>query len=528
MLEDTISYLADDPRQLVETVVDELHLLQRHWRGQGLPLLVIPIGAEAFQLHPETFITLGRTLLSGLIEGIPVQFNRLSHLADQGRWHTLPASGIKRLADQTPPASKAPRLRDATDLADLTAAQEQELDDTPVDQLHQRLWASSSLHEQAEVLELLQRRLGSQAVETGPDGRPVDLQVLLDEVYHHGLRCQDWSVVRRCAGAMGMVHPQLEDALTDLLVRQKQVVVGRNYTADSRLITPQSSASIATLIDRTSGKDARERMLEQELLLALDAIARREPGLLKGSLTLQLGQLLLLLTSELAVERNLNTKPLKPCSEPPCDPYAASRRTHRYGPRQSRLARGEQLHLVDELMERPAGERQGDDWLQHRIGWEPCNECRVTMPESGRCLTLPRPGDRRQVERRNRLNSALVLETTAGERNFASQVEHLLSRIEAPEYRQLCCECLLSLMAFIETNPDVQMDDDLALDVVIGHAVRVGWQQSHPNLDPGTYSQHKTSAWNRFYAASPADCRRWQIAALRQLAEQEGLVRSGL
>ena len=276
VLEDTISYLADDPRQLVETVVDELHLLQRHWRGHGLPLLVIPIGAEAFQLHPEAFIALGRTLLSGMIEGIPVQFNRVSELANQGRWHTLPVTESDSLSGPEPPSQKTPRLRDATDLADLTAAQEQELDDTPVEQLHQRLWASSSLHEQADVLELLQRRLGAQAIETGPDGQPVDLLLLLDEVYHHGLRCQDWSVVRRCAGAMGMVHPQLEDALTDLLVRQKQVVVGRNYTADSRLITPQSSASIAALIARTSGTDARERMQEQELLLALGTIARQE------------------------------------------------------------------------------------------------------------------------------------------------------------------------------------------------------------------------------------------------------------
>ena len=41
--EDSISYLADDPLQLADTVVDELHLLQRHWQGSGLPLLVIPV-----------------------------------------------------------------------------------------------------------------------------------------------------------------------------------------------------------------------------------------------------------------------------------------------------------------------------------------------------------------------------------------------------------------------------------------------------------------------------------------------------
>jgi len=129
-----------------------------------------------------------------------------------------------------------------------------------------------------------------------------------------------------------------------------------------------------------------------------------------------------------------------------------------------------------------------------------------------------------KLERRNRLNSRVVLEKTAGEANFARQVEHLLSRVSAPEYRQLCSECLLSLMAFANANPTVVFDDDLVLDVVIGHAVRVGWQQSHPDLDVADYPQHKAKAWGQFYAASPAECRRWQIAALRELAAAEGLV----
>ena len=42
---------------------------------------------------------------------------------------------------------------------------------------------------------------------------------------------------------MGLVHPQLEDAVIDLLSRQKQVVVGRNYTSDSRLSSPSLKPS---------------------------------------------------------------------------------------------------------------------------------------------------------------------------------------------------------------------------------------------------------------------------------------------
>ena len=93
-----------------------------------------------------------------------------------------------------------------------------------------------------------------------------------------------------------------------------------------------------------------------------------------------------------------------------------------------------------------------------------------------------------KLERRNRLNSSLILEKTPGERNFAAQVDHLLSRIKAPEYRQLCSECLLSLMAFVEANPEVRFEDDLALDVVIGHAVQ-GGLAAEPSLfvrDPAT------------------------------------------
>jgi phosphorylase kinase alpha/beta subunit len=98
-------------------------------------------------------------------------------------------------------------------------------------------------------------------------------------------------------------------------------------------------------------------------------------------------------------------------------------------------------------------------------------------------------------------------------------VEHLLSKIEAPEYRQLCTETLITLMAFVGANPQVHFNDYLALDVVIGHAVRVGWQQEHPDQPQDLYGLHKAEAWDRFYNASPAQCRRWQLLALKELAE---------
>ena len=121
--------------------------------------------------------------------------------------------------------------------------------------------------------------------------------------------------------------------------------------------------------------------------------------------------------------------------------------------------------------------------------------------------------------RSNRLESAPLLnDLTPGERNFAARVEQLLGKIEAPEYRQLCTEAILTLIAFVAANPQVRFEDDLALDVVIGHAVRVGWQLHHPRVLEDAYARHKAEAWDAFYRSSPAQCRRWQLQALQQLS----------
>jgi len=56
---------------------------------------------------------------------------------------------------------------------------------------------------------------------------------------------------------------------------------------------------------------------------------------------------------------------------------------------------------------------------------------------------------------------------------------------------------------------------------VIGHAVRVGWQQRHPEVPSEAYGPHKAEAWDLFYRSSPADCRRWQLLALQELADRD-------
>jgi phosphorylase kinase alpha/beta subunit len=124
-----------------------------------------------------------------------------------------------------------------------------------------------------------------------------------------------------------------------------------------------------------------------------------------------------------------------------------------------------------------------------------------------------------KLERRNRLDSEIMLsEMTAGERNFALLVEHLLNKIEAPEYRQVNIEALIELAAIAANNPKLQIEEYIVLDVLIGHAVRLAWLEHHTDRSD-RYDEDKASAWRSFYNTSPGDCASYILKAFRFLTE---------
>jgi phosphorylase kinase alpha/beta subunit len=527
VLEESTFYLADDPEQFADAVLGELRMLQRHWRDQGDPLLLVPLAATAFNRQPTGFMAVVEQLKTGSLGGVEVCLGTLAQHLPHLCWEPIQ---LPALGPVSPMRASPLRLAEARGYRSLSVAQEQllELETTSVLDLVGQLWSSTLLREQAELLEQLQLRLGANGQLQAPDqGLPVAISQLLEAVYHRSLEAGDWEPVRRCAGLLRLVHPHLEDALDDLLARHKQLVVGRNYTNQSRIKEPLDSAGIATRIRRFSGEDGRESILQQELLLALEVLARQRPALLQGTLTFQLGQLLLLLTSEMASERQLTPSEAFEalCALPP---HGICRRLGvvlaDLDRARAALDRCEQLHMSGQVLWQappPADEKpMGGCWLQHRIRQGalqrvPRNFYSGVWGLLQHCQGLI-IGDK--LERRNSLDSVLLSEKTPGEHNFAVLVDHLLSKIEAPEYRQLTIEALLSLMAFFEANPRVRFNDKLALDVVIGHAVRLGWLDENKGVSVINYGSYKAAAWDYYYRCSPIRCRELVVAALKQLA----------
>ena len=163
-----------------------------------------------------------------------------------------------------------------------------------------------------------------------------------------------------------------------------------------------------------------------------------------------------------------------------------------------------------------------EDWLHWRqvqgaIGGQPDQFYPKVWGLLRHCRSLV-IGDK--YNRKHRLDSAQLLsESTAGEIGFALRVEHLLNKITSPEYRQLVIEGLEALFFVMQANPELHFKDDLIMDVLIGHAVRLGWLARHPT-DKDRYGEVRDLAWEAFYRRPPFEVQTFVAHALEFLVAE--------
>ncbi len=274
-------------------------------------------------------------------------------------------------------------------------------------------------------------------------------------------------------------------------------------------------------------------MLTQEIIIYLSLLIKSEPDLFQGLLTLRVGYLILLIATELAQELKLTQdeayEHLMQLS-----PFEIKTRLRQilvgYADLNQALFKQESLRV--KLPDR------GIDWvvlLDEQTEVEPANQDWWRKRQlDGSLNRVPKDfypsvwqllhhceglviGDK--LERRNRLDSEhLIMEMTAGEKNFALKIEHLLNKIQAPEYRQVNVEAMMELATIAQRNPDLKIEESIVLDVLIGHAVRLAWLDKFPDLFD-RYDEHKGSAWRSFYESSPYDCANYVAKAMRFLTQ---------
>ncbi|MEP0909787.1 glycoside hydrolase family 15 protein [Leptolyngbya sp. GB1-A1] len=541
-------YLTLDYHFLVAQIKGELAYIQRHWRQLGRPTMTLLLTHAMFQTEAEQgspdgvaesspLLKLLRELQEGSCNGVPVKLGDLKQM--------MLTAGIERvdfLHDfefaEASVQNAAPAEYYLTFYPDrnapLSNTQEFLLAyETNIPRLLDLLQQSVNLYEQIDLLENLSN-LCDLTFDTGlgGSGQPVTIAMLLDEVYSKASQIQLWAVIRRVAGLLHKVDVSLSDAVTDILVRGKQISVGKAYTEASLITSPLPATDIMDKIQHFCSSDVRERPLTQEILIYLSVLIKTDPQLFKGLLTLRVSYLILLITTELAREQQITQdeayERLMRLS-----PFEIKLRLMQvlagYNTLNQSLFQQESLHVrqtqeiewvisAEANVEAPA---QSIDWWKQRQRdgalnrvptgfypsvWQVMRHCKGVVI-----------GDK--LDRRNRLDSEVLLaEMTPGEKNFALRVEHLLNNIQASEYRQVNIEALMELAAIADRNPDLQIEEYIVLDVLIGHAVRLAWLDHHPDA-ADTYDQQKGVAWRSFYETSPYVCAKYIAKALRFLTE---------
>lgn len=526
-------YLNLDNRLLTAQFKAELKHIHYHWDQPGQPLLNLVItGSMLETCGHQLLLDLLQQCRTGCYNGVPIRLGKLTELlADASR------APLPRLAlDSAPgvPSARTPCLQwERTHTRPLPTAAAVALRrqiDSGV--LLERLADSRNLYEHIELLGLLWERLGPDFI--APQG--LSLRQLTEIVYKEASVACLWGVVRRAAGWLDKVDPALEDAVAEILRRRHRVSVGRAYSSQAVIAQPLSAVEIMDRLRAYGGDDPRCRVLLQEIILFLGILLKTDPRPFAGIVTLRPRQLLLLLTGSLAREWRITRG--EACEVLlKLSPNAILTRLRRIIADSACLGAGlaaqEALHYqgdsqqlsVDLLLSAndDGGGLVGEDiwstWReinggQLRLNDKFFQELR-TLLQHCQGLVI---GD--QLDARNYLDSRGEL-LRADELDFAAQVENLLLMIQAPAYRQLNVEALQALAAAVADNPTLQVEDYLALDVLIGAAVQLTWREANPGLTYGDYNECCADAWSTFYASPPHRVAGAIIAAFHYLLSLE-------
>jgi phosphorylase kinase alpha/beta subunit len=358
-----------------------------------------------------------------------------------------------------------------------------------------------------------------------------DITSTTEAHYESAAQNQEWAHVRTLAETLGKVDDRLEDALLDIIIHQKRLAVGRAYSEEAIFSKALKSAAIAKIINESSGNNTAEGVLTQEVMIHLGELIQSEPELFNNMLTLRTWYFVQLLVGQISREKQL---PIGDAYEhlislAPHDIYdrihfilqsfsnEVSQLKHQENLNASGVPLLNTLHINTSSTLLDSREDWGE-WRHHtgmisRLSqsfykdvWYLLRQCNALVI-----------GDK--YTPKSRIGSQLTLDSTAGEQSFAHKVEDLLQSIASSEYRQLNIEAIEALSTLFKQTPNLHVENDIVLDVLIGHAVRIGWMQQYPTTE--NYDEVRSHAWEVMYTRPPQKIAELCIEALMHLLDPQ-------
>jgi len=442
-------YFGFDLRFVAERLRSEIAYVARAWTWSEAPILVLPVTRG--MAVSKDFGELARTLadlMAGRVPDLPVQGATLGQVLTSARTVSL---------DHVPPGEPL-RPGEWTEIADGTEALDRPELTT------------------AEQLALLYRTAG-----------------------HFGT----WTTVRSVARQLGRHDERLQDAVKELIVRQKRVILGPAAEVGSAVDRPLDNAAILARLGRVAPTDPCLAALAEEMVLFSGQIVKASPDLFRHCLTVRPLELLALLVRDVqrqtgadrcAAERALS-------AESPHEVLGRLRRLIAFCPGMTGdfclpvLARGTEEQPRFALETEEGGWTVGGDWW----AWRDVSGTLLPVPEEfftrvwdvlHHCdaLVIADPA----VPAHHLDSATLRADSTPSERDFARGVEARLDRITSPEYRQLTVEALWAVSEVLRSRPEVRVSGTFAIDHLLADAVG---SRGMPD---------EAVAWRSFFGLSPS------------------------
>ncbi len=519
-------YFSYDNTLLATHFKDSLSFLSTHWNQPGQPVLLFLVKEDMLDKE-STILRLLHQLQNGFCNGVYVKTTFLKQAittADTETIVNLPDYDFKTLhlhdkhTDNIFQTHRVAVNLDLSQIKKLLSCTAEELTDILINDIN--------ICRQAYALKILSDRHSLNHTIKVQD-RNISLQNIANLLYEDAAIAKSWSSVRQISDIIDKLDERLEDSLLDILIAQKRLAVGRSYSTKAIFSQPRDNKDIVETIKKFCGNSEAEAVLTQEMILHLGHLIRIEPKLFKNMITLKTWHFVQLLAAKIGKEQgfDLANSYMMLLTLAPHEIYALLKEIlQSYSKGTDSLfsmenMRTSAISIKDKILKQDSKELNDIiDWASHRehlgmIGalskefyakiWHLLQQC------NGLII-----GDKFSIQ--NKIGSELTLESTAGERAFALKIEELLQSIDAPSYRQLNIEAIQTLIELFEQNPNLMVSDNIILDALIGHAVRLAWIKHNQNTN---YEEQKAKAWEDFYRLSPDECSDYFIEAFKYLAK---------
>ncbi|HYC01940.1 MAG TPA: glycoside hydrolase family 15 protein [Azospirillaceae bacterium] len=507
-------YFSFDNRLLVERLTAEIAYINHSWLYPESPLLVLLV-TRGMAAAAE-FGALARMLQD-------LTLGRVPELAVQAVTLGRGLSGARTVVLDGVPAGEAIAPRPAPDLDGAAPVERpappsfEEMADWRAetsDRVAERLAGEADPLRRLELISVLWERHGPDH----PAGEGLCLRALAGRLYEQAGLLGHWAVVRRAAGLLDRHDERLQDAVKEIVVRQRQVLLGRPTAPEALVQNPVDNRAVIERVRRFASAEPTIASLVEEALLFCGTIIKASPALFRHSLTLRPLDMVGVLHRMVQRERGL-------------DPEAALDRLLAESPHhiltRIRIAiaacpgtAGDSCLPVlvgAPVLINPTGAAPAAIFAlpEAESGWAVAGDWTVWRDVTG--VLTPVPADfysrvwevlrhcdgiviADPADPANQLRSSVLRsDMTPGERNFALMVEGLLNRIAEPSYRQLSIEALWAVSELVRAEPALRIAGTLALDPLIAEAVRLHWR----TLRGEGAEAEGPEPWRAFYALSP-------------------------